>query len=39
VASATTGTRASTVTALKSGSTWIVAIRASLLDSLQFVVR
>jgi hypothetical protein len=39
VASATTGTRASTVTALKSGSTWIVAIRASLLDSLQLVVR
>jgi hypothetical protein len=39
VARATSGNRASTVTALKSGSTWIVASRGLLLDSLQLVVR
>ena len=33
------GIRAATVTARKSGSTWIVATRNSLLDSLQLVVR
>ena len=33
------GIRAATVTALKTGSTWIVATRGSLLDSLQLTVR
>ena len=33
------GIRAATVTARKSGSTWIVATRSSLLDSLQVTVR
>jgi hypothetical protein len=39
IATATSGTRASTVSALKSGTTWIIAARGSLLDSLQLVVR
>lgn len=34
----TTGIRASIVTALKTGTTWIVGIRGTLLDSLQLVV-
>ena len=33
------GIRAATVTARKSGTTWIVATRNSLLDSLQLTVR
>ncbi len=37
--SAPNGTRAATVTALRSGSTWIVATRGALADSLQLVVQ
>jgi hypothetical protein len=33
------GVRATTITALKSGTTWVVATRGALLDSLQLVVR
>lgn len=33
------GIRAASVTALRSGTTWIVGTRGSLLDSLQLVVR
>jgi hypothetical protein len=39
VAVAPVGIRASNVTALHTGSTWIVATRGTLLDSLQLVVR